>query len=151
MIVRRPAFALFPVLAVLSCGQPAPLEVKGAWARDTVGGTANAAVFMTITSPAPDRLVAASAPVARKTDLMTIAGGSGATEMKYLKGIDIPADRPLSLDPGGLHVWLAELKQPLRAGQSFPVFLEFAKAGRRRVVASVIAPAAAPPRAGMRM
>jgi copper(I)-binding protein len=149
MIVRRLAFALLPLLATLACARPAPLEVKDVWARDTVGGRANAAVFMTIRSAGPDRLVAASTPAAKKTDLMTIEAGGGAMEMKYLQGIDIPAGRPVSLDPGGLHVWLAGLKRPLRAGERFPLLLEFEKAGRRRVVVSVIAPAAAPPGPGM--
>ena len=143
--MRRLAFALLLLFPISGCGQPAPLQVKGAWTRDTVGGTANAAVFMTISSGTSDRLVAASAPVARKTDLMTMAVGSGAMAMKYLEAIDIPADEPVRLDPTGLHIWLADLKQPLRAGQSFPLLLQFEKAGQRRVIVSIIKPAAAPP------
>ena len=100
---------------------------------------------MTITSPAHDRLIAASAPVAKKTDLMTMTGGSGAMGMKYLEAIPIPAKEPVSLNPRGLHVWLAGLDQPLRAGQTFPLTLEFEKAGRHRVTVSIIKPAAAPP------
>jgi len=147
--VRPLAFALlFPVAA---CVQPAPLEVKDVWTRDTVGGRANAAVFMTIRSQAPDRLIAASAPVAQRTDLMTMTSGSGAMGMRYVDGIDIPAGTPVSLNPTGLHVWLADLNQPLRAGQSFPLILEFEKAGQRRIIVSVISPAAAPPMSGMPM
>ena len=149
--MRRLAFALFLLFPITACGQAARLEVKDVWARDTVGSTANAAVFMTISSPTPDRLIAASAPVAEKTDLMTMAGGNGAMEMTYLDGIDIPANTPVSLNPGGLHVWLAHLHQPLRAGQSFPLILEFEKAGQRRVVVPVIGPAAPPPVSGMPM
>jgi copper(I)-binding protein len=93
--------------------------------------------------------MAASSPIARKTDLMTMAGGSAAMAMRYVEAIDIPAGKPVSLDPRGLHVWLADLKQPLRTGQSFPLRLEFEKAGERRVMVSVIAPAAAPPLSGM--
>ena len=149
--MRPLAFALFLLFPVAACVQPAPLEVKDAWARDTVGSTANAAVFMTISSPTPDRLISASAPIAQKTDLMTMQGGSSAMEMTYLDGIDIPADTPVSLNPSGLHVWLAGLNQPLRAGQSFPLLLEFENAGRRRIVVTVISPAAAPPMSGMQM
>jgi len=130
------------------CGQPSGLEVQDAWTRDTVGSTAAAAVFMTITSPTADRLVAASASVAGKTDLMTMESEDGAMGMAYLDAIDIPADVPVSLDPSGLHVWLADLEQPLAAGQSFPLMLEFERAGERRVVVSVIAPAAPPPSTG---
>ena len=147
--MRRSAFALFLLLPIAACAQPAGPEVKDPWARDTVGSTANAAVFMTIASRTADRLIAASTPIANKTDLMTMAGGSGAMEMKYLKAIDIPADKAVTLNSSGLHVWLAELNQPLKAGHSFPLVLTFEKAGERRVTVSVIAPAAAPPMAGM--
>jgi copper(I)-binding protein len=70
-------------------------------------------------------------------------------EMKYVQGIDLPAGTPVSLNSGGLHVWLADLNQPLKAGQSFPLTLKFEKAGERKVVVSVIKPAAAPPMSGM--
>ncbi len=145
----RLALALLLVVPITACSQAAPPAVKDAWTRDTVGGTANAAVFMTITSQAPDRLVSASTPVAKKTDLMTMAGGSSAMEMTYVKGIDLPANTPVSLNSSGLHVWLADLNQPLKAGQSFPLTLKFEKAGERQVTVSVIKPAAAPPMSEM--
>ena len=154
-MLKRPALALFFTFVMASCGQPAPppppLAITDVWARDTVGSTANAAVFMTITSPTPDRLLAASDSVADKTDLMTMQGGSSHMEMTYVGGIDLPAGKPVSLNPAGLHVWLAGLHQPLKAGESFPLTLEFEKAGKREVTVSVIAPAAAAPMAGMKM
>jgi len=51
----------------------------------------------------------------------------------------------VSLNPMGLHVWLVDLTQPLKAGQSFPLTLKFEKAGERQVTVSVIEPAATPP------
>jgi hypothetical protein len=150
IVVRRLAFALFSLVPIAACQQSAPLEVKDAWTRDTIGSAANAAVFMTITSSTPDRLVAASTPVAKKTDLMTMQGGSSAMEMTYVKAIDIPPNKPVSLDPSGLHVWLADLNHPLKADQTFPLTLKFEKAGERQVIVSIIKPAAAPPMSGMR-
>jgi copper(I)-binding protein len=148
----RLLFALLLALPLAACGKPAPeVQIMDVWTRDTVGSTANAAVFMTITSPTGDRLVAASTPVASKTDLMTMHDDNGAMAMTYLKGIDVPAGTEVSLDPSGLHIWLADLKQPLHNGESFPLTLEFEKAGRREVRVSVIAPAAMPPMSGMKM
>jgi copper(I)-binding protein len=100
---------------------------------------------MTIRSATPDRLIAASAPIAKRTDLMTFEGGSGAMEMKYLQGIDIPANEPVSLNPTGFHIWLADLAEPLKAGQTIPLNLRFAKAGEREITVVVIGPAEAPP------
>ena len=143
----RLAFALFLAAAISACGQPSRPEVKNVWARDTVGRTANAAVYMTIISPAADRLIGAATPVAKKTDLMTMEADGGAMRMTYIEAIDIPANEPVSLDPRGLHVWLADLKQPLRAGQTIPLVLEFEQAGERQVEVSIIAPAAPQPTA----
>ena len=100
---------------------------------------------MTIRSGSPDWLVAASTSIATKTDLMTMELGGNVMEMKYVEDIDIPANTPVSLNPSGLHVWLANLKRPLKAGQTFALDLKFQKAGERRVIVSIIEPAAAPP------
>ena len=147
--MRRAAFAKFPLvflwLPLASCQQPAALQVNDVWTRASAGSVANAAVFMTITSPTPDRLIAASTLAAKKTDLMTMVGGSSAMEMKYVKSIEIPANRPVSLNPSGLHVWLADLNEPLRAGQTFQLTLSFEKAGERRVIVPVIEPSAETP------
>ena len=149
--MRRLALALVTLFPLAACNQVAVVEVERAWTRDTVGRTANAAVFMTITSSAPDRLIGASTPAANKTDLMTIETKDGAMAMAYLDAIEIPANQPVSLDPSGLHVWLANLNEPLEAGQSIPLVLEFEKAGEQRVEVSVVAPAAAAPMSGMDM
>jgi copper(I)-binding protein len=143
--MKPPAFTLF-LLALASCSEPSSLEVKNPWTRDTVGSVANAAVFMTISSPSADRLISASTSVATKADLMTMGRGGNVMEMKYVQGIDIPANTPVSLDPNGLHIWLAQLNQPLKAGETFPLDLKFEKAGQRRVTITVIKPADAPPK-----
>lgn len=146
--MKRLVFALALPLALIACQQSAPVEVTNVWARDSIGGTANAAIFMTITSPVADRLTGASTPAAKKTDLMTMTMEGGAMGMSYLKAIDLPANQAVSLNASGLHVWLAELNQPLKAGQSFPLTLRFEKAGERQVTVTVIAPAASPPATG---
>ena len=145
--MKRLALA-FVIAPLMSCSQPSQLEVTDPWTRDTVGSVANAAIFMTITSPSADRLVSASTPAARKTDLMTMGHGGNVMEMKYLKGIDLPANKPVSLNPTGLHVWLANLNRPLKAGETFPLTLKFEQAGERKIEVPVIGPAAIPPGQG---
>ena len=143
--MRRWGLPLFLLAPLASCSQPPELVVHDAWTRDTVGRTSNAAVFMTIKSDNSDRLIAASTPVARKTDLMTMGARGGVIGMKYVQGVDIPAGTSVSLNPTGLHVWLDGLEHPLLAGETFPLILKFQKAGERRIVVSIIDPAAAPP------
>ena len=144
--MKRPLVALLSPLALLSCAQPAPLAVRDVWTRDTVGRTASAAIFMTISSGQPDRLIGASTPLATKTDLMTFERRGGVTGMKYVQAVDIPPGTPVTLDPAGLHVWLADLKSPLRAGETFPLTLRFQQAGERRLAVRVIGASEPPPR-----
>ena len=143
--MRRAGVGVFSLFSLLSCTEPGATEVHDPWARDTVGRTANAAVFMKIESGGADRLIGASAPVANKADLMTFEGGMGAMGMRHVEGIDIPAKGRTSLDPSGFHVWLSDLKAPLRQGQTFPLYLRFQYAGERRVTVEVIGPSAPPP------
>lgn len=144
------ALVLTLSLSLAACGQPADVAVADAWARDSAGRTGSAAVFMTISSPSADRLVGATAQVANKTDLMTMVSIGGVMGMTYIDAIDVPAGETVSLNPAGLHVWLEDLKQPLRAGQTVPLVLKFENAGERQVAVSVIGPAAAPPVSGLR-
>lgn len=147
--MKRPALALLAILAAASCTSPKPVDVQDPWTRDTIGRTANAAIFMRIESGAADRLISASTPVARSTSLMTFEGGSSAMRMRTVSAIDIPANAPVSLDPNGLHVWLEGLHEPLKQGREFPLTLRFEQAGERTVTVKVIAPAAMPPMPGM--
>ena len=94
------------VIAGATTAQTNPLEIKDAWARATVGKTSVGALYLSIVSSTPDRLVSAATPVASKVDLMTMEGDSGIMKMSYLKSIDVPADKPVTLTPDGLHIWL---------------------------------------------
>lgn len=150
--MKKSAFALLLAATLAACGQsPAEVEIADPWTRDSVGGTANAAVFMTITSPAADRLVAASTPAAARTGLMTMESGVSGMTMSYVETIDLPAGRPVALAPTGLHVWLEDLRQPLKAGETIPLTLTFENAGERQIEVPILAPAAPAPMPDMAM
>lgn len=150
------SFKGFVVLMALgisgaATAQSNQLEIKDAWARATVGKTSVGAVYLSILSSTPDRLVSAATPVATKVDLMTMEGGSGMMKMSYLKSIDVPADKPVTLTPDGLHIWLAGLKRPLKAGENFPLTLTFEKAGQRQVTVAIVPLGASGPASQMQM
>jgi len=65
--------------------------------------------------------------------------------MRPLPALDIPAGKPVTLQPGGRHIMLEALKAPLRQGQSFPLELQFEKAGQRQVAVAVAPPGAMRP------
>lgn len=149
--MRKSVLAAMLGLSIASCARPAAVDIKDAWARETIGSAANAAVFMTISSSSDDRLISASTPAAKRTDLMTMRGDGSTMEMIYLKEIAVPAGKPVKLNAGGLHIWLADLKAPLKAGESFPLVLRFEKSGERQLTVPVVKAAAPPPMPGMPM
>jgi hypothetical protein len=131
------AFAASLVVASAALAQPTQLEVDHAWARATPGKADNGAAYVTITSPTADRLVSASTPVAKKAELHTMSMQGMVMKMRPISGVDIPAGQPVSLKPGGEHIMLMGLNEPLREGRSFPLTLDFEKAGPRTVTVTV--------------
>jgi periplasmic copper chaperone A len=123
------------------------LDIENTWARATPGGATTGAAYVTIRSPTADQLVGAATPVAGKAELHKMEMSGMVMKMRPVAGIDIPAGRPVSLAPGGLHIMLVGLKKPLQAGQSFPLTLTFAKTGARTVNVSVEQVGAAGPAA----
>jgi copper(I)-binding protein len=137
MSIKILAFAAGIVAASAALAQPTQLEVDNAWAGATPGKAENGAAYVTITSPTADRLVSASTPVAKKAELHTMSMQGMVMKMRPISGVDIPAGQPVSLKPGGEHIMLMGLNQPLREGQSFPLTLDFEKAGPRTVTVTV--------------
>lgn len=105
------------------------LTIDHPWAR--ASAIANSAAYMVITTKgdAPDRLVAASSPVAATVELHTHVVEGDVMRMRPVKAIDIDPGAPAVLAPGGLHVMLMGLKGPLEEGKRFPLTLTFEKAG----------------------
>ena len=63
-------------------------------------------------------------------------GGSAMMGMKEVEKIDIPAGETVTLEPGGFHIMLMELKGQIKAGDTIPVTLTFEKAGTVEVDAT---------------
>jgi copper(I)-binding protein len=137
MSIKLLAFAAGLVAASAALAQPTQLDVANAWAGATPGKAENGAAYVTITSPTADRLVSANTPVAKKAELHTMSMQGMVMKMRPVSGVDIPAGQPVSLKPGGEHIMLMGLNQPLLEGQSFPLTLDFEKAGPRTVTVTV--------------
>ena len=141
------------LLAVAAClaivgaasAQTGQLEVSSAWARATPAKAETGIAYLTIRSPAADRLVAVSSPVAKKAELNSMEMSGMVMKMRPLASLDIPAGQPVTLKPGGDHIMLIGLNGPLREGQSFPLTLTFENAGAREVTVAVEKPGAAGP------
>ncbi len=107
----------------------APITVENAWARETPPGGKVSAAYMTITGLAADRLVKASGEVAQTIELHTHLLEDGVMKMREISGIDVNPGEPAVLRPGGLHIMLIDLVEPLKTDDSFFLTLHFEKAG----------------------
>lgn len=128
-----------------------PITVAGAWARTTPAGTDRSAIYVTITAAEDDALVAASVDpsVAGRVELhetvategtmpgatMTVPGGGmgdpdmgGQMTMQPVDRIELPAGEAVALEPGGLHIMVLDLPEPLTAGTTLELTLTFERA-----------------------
>lgn len=63
--------------------------------------------------------------------------GDGTMSMQPVDGIEVPAGEEVVLEPGGYHVMLLELAEPLEEGETFDLTLTFAEAGEQTVTVEV--------------
>lgn len=107
------------------------IEISHPRARATVGTAANGAAYLKIVNHGArdDSLTAASTPAAAKAELHTTLNENGVTKMRPLAEVPIKAGASAEFKPGGMHIMLLGLKQPLKAGGGFPLTLTFKAAG----------------------
>ena len=80
---------------------------------------------------APDRLISGAGDFAGKVEIHEMAMNNGVMTMRPLdKGLTIEPGKTVKLAPGGYHLMLMDLKNPLKQGDKVPLTLEFEKAGK---------------------
>ncbi len=130
---------VFATLAFGAGAQTTPsISVENAWARATTASAQAAAIYLTIMDHGmPDRLVAASTPVAAKAELHETIHEGNVMKMRAVTSLAISQSEPISLSPGGYHIMLTHLKKPLAGGESFQLSLRFEKAGTIETMVAV--------------
>ena len=130
------------VLAVLLVAAPswlaqvhateAPIVVRDGWSRATPGGARVGAGYLVIENhgDTQDRLVAAELSVAGKVEIHESTESGGVARMRQVPDVPVPAHGTVELRPGGLHLMLMELRNPLREGDRLDGELVFERAGR---------------------
>ena len=140
------------------------LIIEDAWARTSPASTGTGAVYFTVenTTDRIEKLLSASVPTAvaaraevhevvmagASTDsTMAMQGmqgstdstmaGSGMMSMREVTSVSIPAGSTVKFEPGGYHVMLLDLAEPLKSGQKFTLSLGFMNAGVVQVEVTV--------------
>jgi copper(I)-binding protein len=135
---RRSAILVASVALVLAgCSEEAALTVEGAWARSPMEDVG--AAYFTVTNDGSDaeRLVAAAAEIADRVEIHETVMEDGQAEMRQVDGVVIPAGETMAFEPGGYHIMLLDLREPLVPGDTIRLSLTFEEAGEIEVDAEV--------------
>ena len=159
-MTRRVTAVTAAVLVMIAsgCGDDRPTEfgADGAWSRPTPPGAVDGVLYLEVTSDVADELVGVEVPtaVAAAAELHTSSGGAsgqphhgggGAPDdtgpdvisMTQLETVPVAADGTVVFEPGGNHIMLVDLTDPLREGETYTATLEFAS-GRSLAVDVVV-------------
>ncbi|HZW15651.1 MAG TPA: copper chaperone PCu(A)C [Brevundimonas sp.] len=150
------ARALFPVvliafaggLAACTPGEKATsrttdaVQVAGALCRPTPVGRQTTGCYLTLTAAADDRLMSVSSPLAGRAQVHESRMESNMMMMHQLEdGLPLPAGQAVELKPGGNHIMLLAVAEPLKVGDTVPLTLTFAEAPPVDLTAAVDQPA----------
>lgn len=108
------------------------ISVEHPWSRPTAPGASMGAVYFVLEASGPeaDRLIAAETPVAKRVEFHVHVMEDGVARMRPIEAVEVTPGSPTIAQPGGLHLMLIGLKQPLAEEETFPLTLTFEKAGR---------------------
>ena len=113
------------VCALVSVPAWAQVKIDEPWARATVPGQKATGVFMKLTATQAGQLVGVSSPVAGVAEVHEMKMDGNVMKMSAVPAIDLPAGKSVSLQPGGYHVMLMDLKGPLAKDTSVTITLKF--------------------------
>lgn len=168
---RTTAYALFTLFAILlalaACApiapaspaeppmpqpEPGALTVTGQMARPSPMMQGNGAAYMTVLNglDSPVQLASAASSAAETVELHETVDDAGVMRMvPQPDGFEIPAGGSVELKPGGKHIMLIGLVQPLEPGQEIEVTLNFVGADPITVSVPVVEMDAVPMTGGM--
>jgi copper(I)-binding protein len=92
-----------------------------------------------------DELVGVSSPVAGSAMVhRSETDEAGRATMTHLEALEVPARSSVTFEPGGLHVMLRGITEPVEVGDEVEVTLRFAEAGDETITATVVEPGSQP-------
>ena len=127
-------------ILISACSKQDSIEIKNQWVRASNDVQDVSAAYMTIVSNEDTSLIAIDSDVADVIEIHSMSMENGVMKMRMLDTLDLIADKPTELSPGGFHLMLFDLKKPLTAGKEAHFTLHFKnKAGQEKTI-SVTSP-----------
>lgn len=119
--------------------QIAQLHITHPWARSLPPVAPAGAAYLEIENrgDSPESLLAASSPVADKVEVHQHVHLDGLMKMRKVEQLSFAPGDKVVFEPGGYHFMLFGLRQPLVAGERFPLTLVFESAGSIEVEVAI--------------
>jgi periplasmic copper chaperone A len=131
-ICRLPQHSLVLLALLIPAVAFAQISVEDAWVRGTVQDQRTTGAFMRLTSSSDTSLVGVASPIAGFVEIHESSMHGGVMRMRAVTRVPLAANKPIELKPGGYHVMLMSLKQPVNVGETVPITLTFEdKTGKR--------------------
>jgi len=135
------AFALIGPSARADEVRAGDLVITQAWSRATPKGAKIGGSYLTIENKGttPDKLIGASSDAAGSIQVHEMSMTNGMMKMRPVEGgLTIDPGKTVKLAPGGYHLMMMDLKNPLKQGDKLPITLDFEKAGKVQVTFDVM-------------
>ena len=129
------------VTMLLACSKQAPeISITDNWVRATAEGQEVGAAYMTITSTSDTRLVKVESSASDSVEIHSMSMENGVMKMRMLEQLDLKANTPNKLAPGGFHLMLFDLKKPLKAGETVSFALHLKNQAGKESLVTVSSP-----------
>ena len=129
------------VAMLLACSKEAPeIYITDNWVRATAEGQDVGAAYMTITSASDTSLVKVESSASDSIEIHSMSMENGIMKMRMLEQLDLKAKTPNKLAPGGFHLMLFDLKNPLKAGETVSFSLHFKNEAGKETLVTISSP-----------
>lgn len=126
------------VNALVAAEKILPPVISNVWISEAPPVAKNNAAFFTVKNAAQkDVLLGVETSVAASAEMHEMSMTGGMMRMRQLPLIKLAPHAELKFSPGGRHIMLINMKQPLKLGDKVPLTLKFRKAGNIAVEAEV--------------
>lgn len=112
----------------------ANVSVTDAWARATMPGQQVSGAYLQIKSDVDARLLSVSSPAVPRVEMHEMKMDGDVMRMREVKAIDLPKGQTVTLEPGGFHLMLMNLKKPIAAGDVIPFTLMVESGGKKQSI-----------------
>jgi len=141
--MNRALVSAAALMTLAACNGSPTVEVADALCRPTPKGRQTTGCYLTLTASGTDRLVSVESPDANIVQIHESRMESNMMMMQQMRdGLPLAAGQATALAPGGNHLMLLGVKEPLAVGDTVTLKLTFATAAPVEVTATVAQPAA---------